>query len=42
MVMVLAVLAILLFEYERAIRAAQDEGTATPINQQGGRYQPHA
>jgi hypothetical protein len=33
-IMVLAVLAILLFEYERAIRVAQESGTATPINQQ--------
>jgi hypothetical protein len=33
-VMVIAVLVILLFEYERAIRVAQEEGTATPINQQ--------
>lgn len=36
MVMVLAVLVVLLYEYERAIRMAQDGGTATPINQQGG------
>jgi hypothetical protein len=45
MIMVLAVLAVLLYEYERAIRMAQTEGTATPINQQqngGGRYQRHA
>lgn len=41
-VMVLAVLFVLLYEYERAIRAAQEEGTAVPINQQGGSYQRHA
>jgi hypothetical protein len=34
MVMVLAVLAVMLFEYERAIRQAQESGTAKPINQQ--------
>jgi hypothetical protein len=33
-IMVLAVLAVMLFEYERAIRGAIDSGTATPINQQ--------
>lgn len=37
-IMVMGVLAILLFEYERAIRMAQQSGTAQPINaqQQGG------
>jgi hypothetical protein len=41
-IMVMVVLAVLLYEYERAIRMAQDGGTATPINQQGGTYRPHA
>jgi hypothetical protein len=35
-VMVLAVLAVLILEYERAIKQAQTEGTAQPINQQSG------
>jgi hypothetical protein len=34
MLMVLAVLAVMLYEYERAIRQAQTGGTAAPINAQ--------
>ena len=34
-IMVLAVLAVMLFEYERAIRTAQESGSAVPINAQG-------
>lgn len=33
-VFVMVVLGIMLFEYERAIRSAQESGTAVPINQQ--------
>jgi hypothetical protein len=32
--MVLGVLAVMLYEYERAIRGAQNSGTAVPINEQ--------
>jgi hypothetical protein len=35
-IMVLVVLAVMLFEYERAIRGAQESGTAVPINKQPG------
>lgn len=39
-VFVMVVLAILLFEYERAIRSAQESGTAVPINAQNGEWAP--
>lgn len=35
MVMTVAVLLVLLYEYERAIRQAMESGAAVPINQQG-------
>ncbi|HEY2089886.1 MAG TPA: hypothetical protein VGH54_28180 [Mycobacterium sp.] len=34
LLLTLLVLGVLLYEYERAIRSAQQSGTATPINQQ--------
>lgn len=34
-VLTLGVLAVLLYEYERAIRSAQKSGTAVPISEQG-------
>lgn len=36
-IMVLGVLAVMLYEYERAIREAMQPGAAVPINQQGGK-----
>lgn len=38
-IMVMGVLAVLLFEYERAIRQAQDSPDTKPISQQGNSWQ---